>query len=214
MSDIRVKICGITSAKDAAAAAAAGAGYIGLNFFPPAARSISFERAPEILAAIPEGVCRVALMVDPDNALIARVKDPGYDLLQLHGQETPERVAEIKARTGLPIMKVIGVREPIDLAAIDGYVNVADQLLIDAKAPKGAKIPGGHGVPFDWSILAGRSWDIPWMLAGGLTPDNVAEAITRTGATQVDVASGVETSPGVKDPAKMKAFVDGAKDQA
>lgn len=214
MSNIQVKICGVTSAGDAAAAVSAGADYIGLNFFAPASRSISFDQAPEILAEIPDGVERVALMVDPDDALIARVKDPGYDLLQLHGQETPDRVAEIKARIGLPVMKVISVREAEDVQAVDAYLGVADQILIDAKAPKGSSIPGGHGVPFDWSILAGRAWDLPWMLAGGLTPDNVAEAIARTGATQVDVASGVEASPGIKDAAKLLAFIAAAKGRA
>jgi len=212
MTDVRVKICGVTSAEDAAAAVAAGADYIGLNFFPPASRAISFDQAPAILAAVPEGVERTALFVDPDDAMISAVQgSPLYTLIQLHGQETPARVAEIKALTGLPVMKVVSVRDAEDLTALDAYLDVADQLLIDAKAPKGSNIPGGHGVPFDWSILAGRSWSLPWMLAGGLTPDNVAEAIVATGATQVDVASGVEASPGVKDTAKMSAFVAAAK---
>jgi len=183
MTDVRVKICGVTSAEDAAAAVAAGADYIGLNFFPPASRAISFDQAQAILDAVPEGVERTALFVDPDDDMIGRVKDPVYTLIQLHGQETPSRVSEIRARTGLPIMKVVSVREAEDLAALDAYLDVADQLLIDAKAPKGSNIPGGHGVPFDWSILA----------------------------TQVDVASGVEARPGVKDTAKMAAFVAAAK---
>ena len=208
---IKVKICGLTTAEDARAVARAGADYIGLNFYPPASRAISIDKAAAILAAIPPGVTRVALLVDPDDALVDRVIDPGFDLIQLHGQETPDRVAAIRARAGLPVMKVIGVRNSADVDLIPRYVDVADQILIDAKAPKDSAIPGGHGVPFDWSLLAGRTWDIPWMLAGGLTPANVARAIELTGAAQVDVASGVESSPGRKDLAKVRAFIDAAR---
>ncbi|MEM7057871.1 MAG: phosphoribosylanthranilate isomerase [Pseudomonadota bacterium] len=222
MTDVRVKICGVTSAEDAAAAVAAGSDYIGLNFFPPASRSIRMEQAAAVLAAVPDGVERTALFVDPDDVLIGQVADNlsvgsalpernAYTLIQLHGQEPPARVLEIKERTGLPAMKVVSVRDAGDLAAVEAYSEVADQLLIDAKAPEGSNIPGGHGVPFDWSLLAGRTWSLPWMLAGGLTPENVAEAIRLTGATQVDVASGVEASPGVKDHNKLKAFVAAAK---
>ena len=129
------------------------------------------------------------------------------DLPQLHGHETPARLAEVRARYGLPVMKAIGVAEAADLAQIDAYSEVADQLLIDAKPPKGADLPGGNGLAFDWRLLAGRKyWTKPWMLAGGLTPDNVAEAVRLTGARQVDVSSGVEAAPGLKDAGRMAEF--------
>jgi len=132
-------------------------------------------------------------------------------MLQLHGHESPERVAQVKARYGLPVMKAIGVAEAADLAQIDLYTGVADQLLIDAKPPKDAVLPGGNGLVFDWQLLAGRVWRGPWMLAGGLTPLNVAEAIRRTGARQVDVASGVESAAEVKDAALIHALVQAAQ---
>ena len=133
-------------------------------------------------------------------------------MLQLHGSESPARVAEVKARYGLPVMKAVGVGGPEDLAAIDVYAEVADQLLIDAKPPKGADLPGGNGLAFDWQLLAGRKyWSVPWMLAGGLTPHNAAEAVLRTGTRQLDVSSGVESAPGVKDAAQIAAFVAAAQ---
>jgi len=206
-----VKICGLTSAEDARTAAKAGADFVGLIFFPPSRRAVSPDRARAILSAVPPGVTQTALLVDPDDALVDAVAALGVDLLQLHGQESPERVADIKTRTGLPAMKAIGVRTAGDLAAIGTYAPVTDRLLIDAKPPEGAAVPGGHGVAFDWRLIAGRDWPLPWMLAGGLTSDNVAEAIRLTGAPAVDVASGVEARPGVKDPDKVRAFVAAAK---
>jgi phosphoribosylanthranilate isomerase len=131
--------------------------------------------------------------------------------LQLHGKETPERVSEIKARYGLPVMKAVGVADESDLPALDAYSAVADQLLIDAKPPKNADLPGGNGLSFDWRLIAGREFGVPWMLAGGLTPENVAEAVRMTGTQQVDVSSGVESAPGVKDPARIRRFVEGAR---
>ena len=127
-------------------------------------------------------------------------------MLQLHGAESPERVSEVKARYGLPVMKAVGVAGPEDLAALDEYVKVADQILVDAKPPKAGGLPGGNGLAFDWRLIAGRRWPVPWMLAGGLTPDNVAQAIAMTGARQVDVSSGVESAPGVKDADLIMAF--------
>ena len=151
-------------------------------------------------------------MVDADDAMIdeivARVP---LDMLQLHGRETPERVAEIRARHGLPVMKAVGVASEADLPALDAYAAVADQLLVDAKAPKDAPLPGGNGLAFDWRLIAGRRWPVPWMLAGGLPPDNLAEAVARTGARQLDVSSGVESAPGVKDAARIRAFLDAAR---
>lgn len=209
MSDpIRVKMCGLRTADDIAAAAEAGAQYVGLVFFAKSPRAVSIEEAAALAVDVPLGVAKVALVVNADDAfldeLTARVP---LDMLQLHGSETPERVAEVKARYGLPVMKAVGVAEVADLDQIDAYAAVADQLLIDAKPPKGADLPGGNGLAFDWQLLAGRKyWTKPWMLAGGLTPDNVAEAVARTGARQVDVSSGIESAPGQKDSARMAAF--------
>jgi len=211
MSDIiRVKICGMTTPEDARHAAACGAAYVGLAFFPLSPRALSIEAAREIALAVPPGVVKVALMVDPDDELVDTVAALPIDMVQLHGTEPPERVAEIKARTGLPVMKAIGIREAADLAGIAEYAPVADQLLIDAKPPTGAAVPGGHGIAFDWRLIAGRRWPVPWMLAGGLTAENVAEAIRLTGARQVDVASGTESAPGVKDLDKIAAFIRAA----
>ena len=131
-------------------------------------------------------------------------------MLQLHGEETPERVAAIRARYGLPVMKVLSVAEAADLDPIADYAPVSDQILLDAKAPKGSEIVGGNGLAFDWRLIEGRRWPLPWMLAGGLTPENAAEAIRRTGATQIDVSSGVESARGVKDPALITAFLKSA----
>jgi phosphoribosylanthranilate isomerase len=128
-------------------------------------------------------------------------------MLQLHGSESPERVTEVRDRFGLPVMKAVGIATADDLPKLADYGRVADQLLVDAKAPKGSVIPGGNGLPFDWRLVAGRRWPVPWMLAGGLTPGNVAEAVRLTGAVQVDVASGVETAAGVKDAALIRAFI-------
>jgi phosphoribosylanthranilate isomerase len=161
---------------------------------------------------VPVGVAKVALIVNADDALLdAITAEVPLDILQLHGQETPERVTEIRARYGLPVMKAVGVADESDLAALDTYAQVADQILVDAKPPKNADLPGGNGLAFDWRLIADRRWSVPWMLAGGLTPQNVAEAIALTGATQVDVSSGVEVSPGVKDAALMTAFCEAVR---
>jgi len=134
------------------------------------------------------------------------------DMLQLHGDESPERVLEVKARFGLPVMKAVGVAEAGDLAQIDIFEEVADQILVDAKPPKGAALPGGNGLSFDWRLLQGRKyWRKPWMLAGGLTPENALEAARMTGARQLDVSSGVESAPGVKDAARIAAFLAAVK---
>jgi phosphoribosylanthranilate isomerase len=133
------------------------------------------------------------------------------DVLQLHGRETPDRVRAIRARSGLPVMKAVGVADASDLSDLDAYGRVADMLLVDAKPPKDATLPGGNGLTFDWRLIAGRRWPVPWMLAGGLDATNVAEAIRLTGARQVDVSSGVESAPGCKDAARIAAFVGAAK---
>jgi phosphoribosylanthranilate isomerase len=211
-ANVSVKICGLRTTVDVAAAADAGARYVGFVFFPKSPRHLEVADAAVLAAAVPVGICKVALTVNADDAMLdALTQAVPLDMLQLHGSESPERVAQVKARYGLPVMKAIGVADRDDLAQIDLYSGVADQLLIDAKPPKGADLPGGNGLAFDWQLLARRVWRAPWMLAGGLTPDNVAEAIKRTGARQVDVSSGVESAPGVKDPALIRALVQAAQ---
>ena len=205
---IRVKICGLRTLADVQAVAEARAAYAGFNFFPKSPRYVTPALARELALAAPVGLAKVALVVDASDELLdTLVETVPLDMLQLHGHESPDRVAEVRARYGLPVMKVLGVAGEEDLAAIFDHSVVADQLLIDAKAPKDAVLPGGNGVAFDWRLIAGRRWLRPWMLAGGLTPANVAEAIRLTGATQVDVASGVESAPGQKDPGRIAAFV-------
>ncbi|QPM91939.1 phosphoribosylanthranilate isomerase [Pseudooceanicola algae] len=207
----RVKICGLSRPEDVAAAAGAGATYGGFVFFGKSPRNVSIPQARDLALLAPVGFAKVALLVDPDDALLDAVTDAvPLDLIQLHGREAPERLAQIRARTGLPVMKAVGVATADDLATLDLYTGVADQILVDAKAPKTADLPGGNGLSFDWRLIAGRSWSCPWMLAGGLTPDNVAEAIRLTGAPQVDVSSGVESAPGLKDPTLIRAFTQAA----
>ena len=209
---MRVKICGLTDAASVAHAAEAGADYVGLVFFPPSPRSLSIDEAQALAAAAPAGVRRVALTVDADDLLLARlVRAVPIEMLQFHGHESPERVAEIRTRHGLPVMKVISVAGDADLPRIAEYEDVADQLMIDAKPPPGATRPGGNALAFDWRLIAGRKWRRPWMLAGGLTPENVAEAIGLSRAEQVDVSSGVEAVPGVKDMDRVAAFIRAAR---
>jgi len=209
---VRCKICGLKTEADVEVAAQAGAGYIGLVFFPRSPRHLELEQARALALAAPVGLAKVALVVDAEDALLEVITAAvPLDMLQLHGKESPARVAEVKARFGLPVMKAVGVAEAEDLAAIAAYEAVADQILVDAKAPKGAALPGGNGLSFNWRLIAGRVWAKPWMLAGGLTPENVAEAVRLTGAGQVDVSSGVESAPGVKDAARIAAFVAAAR---
>ncbi len=205
----RVKICGLTTPETIAAAVDAGAAYVGLVFFPKSPRYLTIEAARNLALDIPEGVAKVALTVDADDGLLDQItaRVP-LDMLQLHGSETPERVSTVKARYGLPVMKALGVADAPDLEAINTYASVADQILVDAKPPKGGELPGGNGLPFDWRLIAGRRWSVPWMLAGGLTPENVGEAQHLTGARQVDVSSGVESAPGVKDVSAISAFIE------
>lgn len=213
MSEVAVKICGLKTPEDVDAAAQAGARYVGFVFFPKSPRNVSVENAAELAARVPFGVAKVALIVNPDDELLDEItSNVAIDVLQLHGSESVERVAEIKARTGLPVMKAVGIADAEDLQKIVDYGRVADMLLVDAKPPKTADLPGGNGLAFDWRLLAGRKWAVPWMLAGGLTPENVQEAVQLTGARQVDVSSGVERAPGQKDPARIAAFVAAAQD--
>ncbi|MES2968651.1 MAG: phosphoribosylanthranilate isomerase [Pseudomonadota bacterium] len=208
MGDVRVKICGLRTPQDVAAVAAAGAAYAGFVFFAKSPRHLTVAQAQVLALAAPLGLAKVALVVDADDAALdAIVEGLPLDMLQLHGHESPDRVAQVRARYGLPVMKAVGVADEGDLAAVLDYSLVADQILIDAKPPKGSTLPGGNGLSFDWRLVAQRRWLRPWMLAGGLTPDNVAEAVRLTNARQVDVSSGVESAPGVKDAGKIAAFV-------
>ncbi|MDU8910377.1 phosphoribosylanthranilate isomerase [Aestuariicoccus sp. MJ-SS9] len=211
MTDVRVKICGLTRPEDVAAAASAGASYGGFVFFAKSPRHVSPEAARALALEAPVGLAKVALVVDADDAFLDEITGRvPLDMLQLHGAETPGRVAEIKARYGLPVMKAVGVGAEADLPKLDLYAGVADQILVDAKPSQDAELPGGNGLAFDWRLIQGRRWAGPWMLAGGLTPDNVGAAIRLTGARQVDVSSGVEARPGVKDAGLIRHFVEAA----
>jgi phosphoribosylanthranilate isomerase len=209
--DIRVKICGLREAAHVEAAVRAGAAYVGFVFFPKSPRNVTAAEAAALAAVVPPGVAKVALTVDATDATLdALLAEVPVDMLQLHGHESPERVAEVRTRFGLPVMKAVGVAGEADLATLEAYGHVADQLLVDAKPAPGADLPGGNGLAFDWRLIAGRRWTRPWMLAGGLTAENVAEAVRLTGARQVDVSSGVESAPGFKDPVKIEDFLDAA----
>ena len=211
-SDIRVKICGLKDQDHLRVAAAAGAGYVGFVFFPKSPRYLTLDQARELAVEVPTGLAKVALVVDADDTVLDElVEAVPLDMLQLHGQETPDRVAEVRARYGLPVMKAVGVADEGDLPALAEHARAADQLLVDAKPPRGAELPGGNGLAFDWRLIAGRRWPVPWMLAGGLKPANVAEAIRLTGARQVDVSSGVETTPGVKNTTLIEEFIRAAQ---
>lgn len=207
---MRVKICGVRDAAAIAAAHDAGAAYVGFVFFPKSPRHLDWDAAAALAAGAPAGLCKVALVVDPDDAMLDRLAALPLDMIQLHGAETPARVVEVRARLGLPVMKAVGVSGPEDLAAVAAFEAVADQILCDAKAPAGADLPGGRGEAFDWTVLKGRRWARPWMLAGGLTADNAAQAARASGAAQLDVSSGVESAPGVKDAGLIRAFVAAA----
>ncbi|HXV24557.1 MAG TPA: phosphoribosylanthranilate isomerase [Alphaproteobacteria bacterium] len=209
---IQAKICGINSPAAAVAAAAGGAAFIGLVFYPPSPRALSAEAAAELARLVPERIGRVGLFVDPEDAeLEAVLSRVPLTMLQLHGRESPERLAQIKCRFALPVMKAIGVSRPADLENAAPYLETTDWLLFDAKPPsEPGALPGGNARPFDWRILAGRSWPIPWMLSGGLTAVRLAEAVRITGARVVDVSSGVEERPGVKNPDLIRAFLEAA----
>ena len=211
-ADVRVKICGLTRAQDIDAVVAAKAAFGGFVFFAKSPRNVNAAQARALALSVPVGLARVGLFVDPDDAFLDAVLAEGpLDILQLHGKESPERVQSLRARHGLPVMKAVGVADDGDLDALTTYGRVADMLLVDAKPPRNAELPGGNGLAFDWRLIAGRRWPVPWMLAGGLTPDNVAEAVALTGARQVDVSSGVESAPGVKDAALIARFAGAAR---
>src|ERR1043166_1204853 len=207
-----VKICGLSTAKTLDVALEAGADAVGFVFFPPSPRHVAYEGARKLGVRVNSRAQKVALSVDADDKLLdAVVEALRPDALQLHGKETPARVAAIKQRFGLPVMKAIPVEAHADLAAIADYVGVADRLLFDARAPREATRPGGPGKAFDWRLLENLDPGVPFMLSGGLDAGNVAEALRITHARAVDVSSGVERVPGEKDPDKIRAFVRAAR---
>lgn len=212
-----VKICGLKTLDALEAAISAGASHFGMVFFPPSPRNIALKDAARLSRAGRGRITSVALVVDASDSEIDNIiaaADP--DMIQLHGQETPERAAEIRGHFGRPVIKAISVGEQGDADRAYAYKDAADLILFDAKPPKDGKeiLPGGNGLPFDWRLLAPIRGKMPFMLSGGLRPDNVAAAITLTGATIVDVSSGVETSPGEKDPVLIDRFVKAAKNAA
>ena len=211
MEAVRVKICGLSEPGDVEFAVAAGADYVGFVFFPNSPRHVSPGRIRDLACAAGQATT-VALMVNPpDREIDDILQDTSLGMIQLHGNEPPERVRSIGEAYGVPVMKAVGLEDESDLGAIDDYSLVADQLLIDTKAVPGASRPGGSGISFDWTLIKDREWKLPWLLAGGLDAGNVAAAIRATRARQVDVSTGVESSPGRKDRSKIAEFIKAAK---
>ncbi len=210
---VAAKICGLSSEAGVAAAVAGGAAYVGFVFYPPSPRAVTPERAAELCRAVPAGIRRVGLFVDADDAaLAAALAVAPLDLLQFHGHESPDRVAAVKSRFSLPVMKAVAIAGPDDVAAAALYEEAADILLFDAKPPQRPDaLPGGNGLAFDWRLIAGHAWRRPWMLSGGLTASLLPDAVRVSGARAVDVSSGVERRPGDKDPAKIREFLDVAR---
>jgi phosphoribosylanthranilate isomerase len=206
---VAVKICGLTDPSAMAAAVDGGARWLGLVFYPPSPRALSPEAAADLAAQVPEDRTLVGVFVDPDDALLDQVLARArLDAVQLHGAESPERVQEIKARTGCAVIKALQVAEPPDLATVRHYAAVADMLLFDARPPKErGRLPGGNGLAFDWRLLQDLRLSRPWLLSGGLSADNLAAAVTLCRPPAVDVSSGVERRPGRKDPAKIRQFL-------
>lgn len=210
---VKAKICGLDRPESVDAAISGGANFLGFVFYPPSPRNLTPDQARPLTAMVPDSVVTVGLFVDPDDSAIdAALDDNRIDLVQLHGSETPERVAAIKSHSGKNVMKVIPLAEPQDLTLAARYHDVADRLLFDAKPPQDMAnaLPGGNALAFDWRLLSAASIPLPWMLAGGLTAENLAEAVRVSGALEVDVSSGVENAPGVKDVAKIQAFLQAA----
>ncbi|WP_029351601.1 phosphoribosylanthranilate isomerase [Bosea sp. 117] len=213
---IAIKICGLKTQEALEAALGAGADMVGVVFFEKSPRNIDHATAAALAERARGRALVAALTVDADDAALAAIVETVRpDLLQLHGHESAERVAAIRARFGVPVMKAVGIASPADVAAARGFEPVADRLLLDAKAPPQALHPGGNGLVFDWNLIADASPKLdrvkPFMLSGGLTPENVAEALAITHAPGVDVSSGVESAPGVKDPARIVAFIQAAR---
>src|SRR5882757_5130205 len=208
-----VKICGLSTRETLDVALDAGADMVGFVFFPPSPRHLNLETARDLGRQAKRRASKVALTVDADDATLANIVEALQpDILQLHGSETVARLRDIKQKFGLPVMKAMAVETPADLTALSGYAAVADRILFDARAPKGATRPGGLGATFDWHVLEKLDLKLPFMVSGGLSAANVAKAIRVTGAGGVDVSSGVESMPGVKDPEMIRAFIRAARD--
>jgi len=204
---VRAKICGLSTPETIDAAIAGGASHIGFMFYTPSPRHLSFDRASALATQVPDHVGRVGVFVDPDDALVDRaVAAAALTALQLH-KTAPDRTAQLKARTGLEIWSAVAIRERADLVSATHYSDAADRILYDAKTPEGAALPGGMGMRFDWTLLRGHRHSLPWILAGGLTADNVGDAVRITGAEMVDASSGLESAPGIKDVDKIAAFL-------
>lgn len=202
-----IKICGVHTAAALEATIKARATHVGFNFFPPSPRFLRFAQGPELAARAEGHLTRVGVFVDAADSFIAdAVTSASLDAIQLHGEESPERAAELRARFGKPVWKVVSVSGPADVATAASYDGAADFILFDAKTPKSAALPGGMGLVFDWGLLAAYRGALPWGVAGGLSPDNVAQAIAATGASLVDVSSGVESAPGIKDDERIRRF--------
>lgn len=207
-----VKICGIKDTAALEAARQAGADMVGFVFFPPSPRAVTANQAGELARSYRNGPKRVGLFVDPDDAMLAAtLAEVPLDILQLQGHETPARAGDIRARFGKPVMKALGIASKADLAHLPEYADQVDYFLLDARPPPGSALPGGNAQAFDWALMKGEKPPRPWLLAGGLTPANVVQAITTSGAPGVDVSSGVERARGVKDPAAIAAFIAAAK---
>jgi phosphoribosylanthranilate isomerase len=207
-----VKICGLSTRETLDAALGAGADMAGFVFFPPSPRHLSLEKARELGRQAKGRVVKVALTVDADDATLENIVDALQpDVLQLHGKESVARVRDIKRKFGLQVMKALAIETPADLATLPGYAAVADQILFDARAPKHATRPGGLGAPFDWHVLENVALEIPFMVSGGLSASNVAEALRVTRAGGLDVSSGVESAVGVKDPDMIRSFISAAR---
>jgi len=211
---ISVKICGIERIESLNTAIEHGADYIGFVFYPPSPRNLTLKKAKKLISRVPEHITKVGLFVDPTNSEINNIlKDTNLDLIQLHGYESPTRVLDLKDQSQLPIIKAIKLADNKDLETAKNYYDVADYLLFDAKAPTNLlnALPGGNAISFDWKLLKDAKIPLPWMLAGGLIAENIIEAIEASGANIVDVSSGVEINPGVKDPNLIKKFLTIAK---
>ena len=207
---VLAKICGITDESAMRAAVINGANFVGLVFYPPSPRSLDAMSASRLVSLVPPSITKVGLFVNPiNNQLNSVLNDVSLDLIQLHGEETPERCNEIRKIFGLPVMKVIKVSNIYDIEGVSDYYEAVDWLMFDAKAPDSMDnaLPGGNALKFDWNLLAGRKWSLPWMLAGGLNAENVGTAVAESGAMIVDVSSGVESSPGEKDPLEIERFM-------
>jgi phosphoribosylanthranilate isomerase len=213
--DLTVKICGLRTPETLHAAIEAGADWVGFVFFPKSPRHISLDEAKALAPLVAGRAKKVALLVDPSDGLMADViaaLQP--DFLQLHGHETPERVSEIRQRFGVPLIKAVGIADQDDLTRAGAYESLVDWMLYDAKPPKQAVLPGGNGVSFDWTLLKEAGKQHHFMLSGGLDAGNVANALAITGAAGVDVSSGVESAPGIKDPERIKAFMTAVRHSA